>query len=205
MSNTCRNKKIIFALLYVKTDKSIIKVLNNAILFCVSLLRSSTEMVVRYSSYLAMRCVIELFENNQIQKHANLTRYITLIQGMAKLWIHLFTGMRGNEVNQLSYDCYQTVQIHEHLVHVITGYTSKLHRGGNKSTYWISFEDIQFGVRTAQSIGEIYTLPNPHYDLSNPAEYPLFPTRDSKKHRNKNNRNIKNETNFISNFEGAPT
>ncbi len=26
-----------------------------------------------------------LFENNQIQKHANLTRYMTLIQGMAKL------------------------------------------------------------------------------------------------------------------------
>lgn len=52
-------------------------------------------MVVRYSSYLAMRCIIELFENNQIQKHANLTRYITLIQRMAKLWIHLFTGMWG--------------------------------------------------------------------------------------------------------------
>ncbi|MFV1847265.1 hypothetical protein ACNJRW_13830, partial [Stenotrophomonas maltophilia] len=43
-----------------------------------------------------------LFENNQISKHANLTRYMTLIQGMAKLWIHLFTGMRDNEVNQLN-------------------------------------------------------------------------------------------------------
>ncbi len=66
-----------------------------------------------------------LFENNQIQKHANLTRYMTLIQGMAKLWIHLFTGMRDNEVNQLSYNCYQTVQSNEHLVHVLMGYTSK--------------------------------------------------------------------------------
>jgi hypothetical protein len=81
-----------------------------------------------------------LFENNQIHKHANLTRYITVIQGMAKLWIHLFTGMRDNEVNQLSYDCYQTVQSNEHLVHVIMGYTSKLHGGGNKSTYWISLK-----------------------------------------------------------------
>ena len=27
----------------------------------------------------------QLFENHQIQKHANLTRYMTLIQGMAKL------------------------------------------------------------------------------------------------------------------------
>ena len=52
---------------------------------------------------------------------------MTLIQGMAKLWIHLFTGMRDNEVNQLSSDCYQTVQSNEHLVHVIMGYTSKLH------------------------------------------------------------------------------
>ncbi len=85
----------------------------------------------------------------------NLTRYITLIQGMAKLWIHLFTGMRDNEVNQLSYDCYQTVKSNEHLVHVIMGYTSKLHGGGNKSTYWISFEDIQIGVNAAQSIGEV--------------------------------------------------
>ncbi|WP_151974769.1 hypothetical protein [Acinetobacter junii] len=146
-----------------------------------------------------------LFENNQIQKHANLTHYMTLIQGMAKLWIHLFTGMRDNEVNQLSYDCYQTIQSNEHLVHVIMGYTSKLHGGGNKSTYWITLEDIQTGVHAAQSIGEIYAIFNPHYDFSNPAEYPLFPTRYSQKHRHKNNRNIENETDFISNFEGAPT
>ena len=147
----------------------------------------------------------ELFENHQIRKHANLTRYMTLIQGMAKLWIHLFTGMRDNEVNQLSYDCYQTVQSNEHLVHVLMGYTSKLHGGGNKSTYWISFEDIQIGVNAAQSIGEIYALLNLHYDLSNPAEYPLFPTLYSQKHRNKNNQNIKNETDFVSHFSGAPT
>ena len=130
---------------------------------------------------------------------------MTLIQGMAKLWIHLFTGMRDNEVNQLSYDCYQTVQSNEHLVHVIMGYTSKLHGGGNKSTYWITFEDIQSGVCAAQSIGEIYALLNPHYDMSNPAEYPLFPTLYSQKHRYKNNRNIEHETDFISNFKGAPT
>ena len=147
----------------------------------------------------------QLFENHQIEKHANLTRYMTIIQGMAKLWIHLFTGMRDNEVNQLSYDCYQTVQSNEHRVHVLMGYTSKLHGGGNKSTYWITFEDIQFGVRAAQSIGEIYALLNPHYDLSNPAEYPLFPTLYSQKHRHKKNQNIENETDFISNFSGAPT
>ena len=140
----------------------------------------------------------KLFENNQIRKHANLTRYMTLIQGMAKLWIHLFTGMRDNEVNQLSYDCYQTVQSNEHLVHVLMGYTSKLHGGGNKSTYWITFEDIQFGVCAAKSIGEIYALLNLHYDISNISEYPLFPTRYLQ------NRNKKNKKEFISNFLGAP-
>ena len=41
--------------------------------------------------------------------------------------------------------------------------------------------------------------------MSNSAEYPLFPTLYSQKHRNKNNRNIEHETDFISNFEGAPT
>ena len=147
----------------------------------------------------------QLFENHQIKKHPNLTRYITIIQGMAKLWIHLFTGMRDNEVNQLSYDCYQTVKSNEHLVHVLMGYTSKLHGGGNKSTYWISFEDIQIGVHAAQSIGEIYALLNSHYDFSNPREYPLFPTYFSQRHRHKNNRNIEHETDFISNFKGAPT
>lgn len=160
---------------------------------------------VRFADARDLLGLTALFENNQIQKHANLTRYMTLIQGMAKLWIHLFTGMRDNEVNQLSSDCYQTVQSNEHLVHVIMGYTSKLHGGGNKSTYWITFEDIQVGVNAAQSIGEVYALLNPHYDMSNPAEYPLFPTLYSQKHRNKNNRNIEHETDFISNFEGAPT
>lgn len=146
-----------------------------------------------------------LFEKHQIQKHANLTRYITLIQGMAKLWIHLFTGMRDNEVNQLSYNCYQKVKSNEHEIHVVVGYTSKLHGGGNKSTYWISFEDIQIGVNAAQSIGEIYALLNPHYKFSNPCEYPLFPTLYSQKRRHKNNSNIENETDFVSNFLGAPT
>lgn len=146
-----------------------------------------------------------LFERNNIQKHANLTRYMTLIQGMAKLWIHLFSGMRDEEVSQLSYECYQTVQSNEHLVHVLIGYTSKLHGGGNKSTYWITFEDIKFGVNAAQSIGEIYALLNPHYDLSDPVEYPLFPTLYSQKHRHKNNQNIEHETDFVSNFLGAPT
>ena len=147
----------------------------------------------------------QLFENHQIKKHPNLTRYITIIQGMAKLWIHLFTGMRDNEVNQLSYDCYQTVKSNEHLVHVLMGYTSKLHGGGNKSTYWISFEDIQFGVHAAQSIGEIYALLNSHYDFSNSREYPLFPSFYSQRHRHKKNRNVKDEKDFISNFSGAPT
>ena len=146
-----------------------------------------------------------LFENNQIRKHANLTRYITIIQGMAKLWIHLFTGMRDNEVNQLSYNCYQTIQSNEHIVHVLIGYTSKLHGGGNKSTYWITFEDIQFGINAAQNIGEVYALLNPHYDFSKPSEYPLFPTLYSQKQRNKKNQNIENETDFVSNFSGAPT
>ncbi|MEB3767278.1 hypothetical protein [Acinetobacter sp. MD2] len=144
----------------------------------------------------------ELFENNNIHKHANLTKYMTLIQGMAKLLIHLFTGMRDNEVNQLSSDCYQTVQSNEHLVHLIIGFTSKLHGGGNKSTYWITFEDIQLGVYAAQRIGQIYALLNPHYDMSNPAEYPLFPTLYSQKIRYQN---IKSKTTFISNFTGAPT
>lgn len=146
-----------------------------------------------------------LFENHHIRKHANLTRYMTVIQGMAKLWIHLFTGMRDNEVNQLSYDCYQMVQSNEHLVHVIMGCTSKLHGGGNQSTYWISFEDIKFGVHAAQSIGEIYALLNLHYDLSNPSEFPLFPTRYLPKPRHKNNRKIEHKANFISNFKGAST
>ena len=146
-----------------------------------------------------------LFEKHQIQKHANLTSYITLIQGMAKLWIHLFTGMRDNEVNQLSYNCYQKVKSNEHEIHVLVGYTSKLHGGGNKSTYWISFEDIQIGVNAAQRIGEIYALLNPHYEFSNPYEYPLFPTLYSQKRRHKNNSNIKHETDFVSHFSGAPT
>lgn len=167
--------------------------------------RKRTQHPISFDDARDLFGLTALFERNNIQQHANLTLYMTLIQGMAKLWIHLFSGMRDEEVSQLSYDCYQTVQSHEHRVHVLMGYTSKLHGGGNKSTYWITFEDIQFGVNAAQSIGEIYALLNPHYDLSNPAEYPLFPTLRSQKYRYKNNRNIENETDFISNFSGAPT
>lgn len=60
-------------------------------------------------------------------------------------------------------------------------------------------------MNAAQSIGEIYALLNPHYDFSNPREYPLFPTRYLQKPQHKNNRNIEHVTDFISNYEGAPT
>ena len=95
--------------------------------------RKRTQHPISFMDARDLLGLTTLFENNHIQKHANLTRYITLIQGMAKLWIHLFTGMRDNEVNQLSYDCYQTFESNEHVVHVLMGYTSKLHGGGNKS------------------------------------------------------------------------
>jgi hypothetical protein len=80
-----------------------------------------------------------------------------------------------------------------------------LHGDGNKSTYWITVEDIQFGVHAVQSIGEIYALLNPHYNFSIPREYPLFPTLYSQKHRYKNNRNVKTKAALVSNFADAPT
>jgi len=98
--------------------------------------------------------------------------YLTDVREVAKYWIHLFTGMRNNEVNFLDRDCLSDLNVKGAKAKIIKGYTSKTIGSGYSTTYWVTADIVDLGINAAQSIGEIIAYKN-DYTLS-PSQYPLL-------------------------------
>lgn len=96
------------------------------------------------------------------------------MQAIAKNWIHLFTGMRANEVRTLPSDTLSSMRVGEQVVTILKGFTSKTAGENSVSTYWISSPIVERGINVAKSIGRMAALRN-GWDNSTPSEYPLFP------------------------------
>lgn len=101
-------------------------------------------------------------------------QYIRNVQHTAKYWVHLFTGMRDQEVNTLNRECLSSLNITGAHAKIIHGYTSKTIGSGATSTYWITSEIIDVGICAALTIGEIAAIQNKW--IVHPTDYPLFPT-----------------------------
>lgn len=67
---------------------------------------------------------------------------------MAKLWIIISCGIMK------SINCLMTAikRFRAMSILYMSLFYIPVHGGGNKSTYWISFEDIKFGVHAAQKV-----------------------------------------------------
>ncbi|MEQ1388823.1 hypothetical protein ABLT88_04825 [Acinetobacter radioresistens] len=153
----------------------------------------------------------QLFEKHKIKTHHHIERYLTTTQLIAKFWIHIFSGMRDNEVNHLPANCYQKVQHDDGDMHVLNGFSSKINGLNHTKTYWMTIEEILYAVEAAKTIGEIYAIQNKVYDRSDLSQYPLFTTRlnqsVSKALKNKGkliNKNERYSEDFVSPFNGAP-
>lgn len=100
--------------------------------------------------------------------------YVRDVQEVAKYWIHLFTGMRSEEVARLARGCLSTISARGTNAKILKGYTSKSVGTGASETYWISASIVDLGVNAALSIGEIASEKN--NTILDDTKYPLFPT-----------------------------
>ena len=104
----------------------------------------------------------------------NLNSYVNSISILAKHWIHVFTGMRDNEVRTLPANALTSMRVGDQVVTLLRGYTSKTAGVNNFETYWVSAPVVEKGVSAAQAIGRIAAIRHGWVD-SDLSCYPLFP------------------------------
>lgn len=117
--------------------------------------------------------LLDLADKYSLRDKKRWNQYIRDVQQAAKYWIHLFTGMRDEEVNTLNRECLSALDIKGTQAKIIHGYTTKSIGTGPTSTYWITSDIIDNGISAALTIGEIAALQN-KWSI-HPTDYPLFP------------------------------
>lgn len=115
-----------------------------------------------------------LFGEQSIFDWKILRGYLGEIQGAAKYWIHLFSGMRDNEARHLPANTYQTIGVAGADIAILRGYTSKISGQNQTETFWITTPATEKAVVAARHIGKIAALLN-DYDETDLSQYPLFP------------------------------
>lgn len=105
------------------------------------------------------------------------------IQEISRYWIHLFSGMRRNEVDTLPYGCLAEIMSHGVKTKIIRGETSKLTSQGPTLTFWVTTDIIDWGIFAAQTVGRVIAgeMGNTVHD----EDYPLFPAWQVKKNSSK--------------------
>lgn len=115
-----------------------------------------------------------LFETHHITDWNKLRLYIIDIQGFAKYWIHLFSGMRDNEARHLPANTYKTIGVAGAEIAILRGYTSKIAGQNQTETFWITTTAAEIAIVAARHIGKIAALLS-DFDESDLSQYPLFP------------------------------
>lgn len=116
----------------------------------------------------------DLCERFDIKTLTGLTAYLNSVSLLAKHWIHIFTGMRDNEVRTLPADTLTSMRVGDQLVTLLKGFTSKTSGVNNFATYWVSIFIVEKAIIAAKAIGRIAAIRN-GWDDSDLSCYPLFP------------------------------
>jgi len=109
------------------------------------------------------------FETHQITSLQNLGRYINEVQSVCKNIIHIYSGMRNNEILSLKYNCLQREKTKSGRVIRLLGNTTKL-VGVRKPVHWITSKEVETPVAVLRSIVRI-VADYQDFDLEN---CPLF-------------------------------
>lgn len=116
----------------------------------------------------------DLCERFGIKGLASLLAYLNSVSVLAKHWIHIFTGMRDNEVRTLPANTLGSMRVGDQLVTLLRGFTSKTAGRNNFETYWVSVPAVEKAISAARVIGRIAAIKN-GWDDSDLSCYPLFP------------------------------
>lgn len=92
--------------------------------------------------------------NNRISNLHDVSRHLRKVQYTCKLLIHIYTGMRDNEVSSLKYDCLRTEISAERRVFRIVGETTKL-IGLRKAERWVTSREIEPAINVLKQISKI--------------------------------------------------
>lgn len=97
------------------------------------------------SSYVSRKGIHDLHD---------ISRHLRTIQYTCKLLIHIYTGMRDNEVSSLKYDCFHKETSINGRVYRIVGETTKL-VGVRKAARWITSQEIEPAINVVKQISKI--------------------------------------------------
>lgn len=144
-------------------------------------LANANKMSASFGPELIRRHSVEgiLIEYGCDLSSRGLTAMLVHIQRLAKLQIHVFSGMRDREAQYLPYHCMDLQRAgHGRRTAWIRGVTTKLSGGRAKRTGWVTTEDQGFrAIRFAQKVaGLIYEIlgVSPSAKESDKNEFPLF-------------------------------
>lgn len=95
------------------------------------------------------------FEENSIyQSIQGLSFVFSRIQLLLKLQVHIYTGMRDSEVDNIPYDCLEKKVFNGVSHYLINGFTTKLNNGIRKKVSWVTSEEGYNAIKNAQKIAD---------------------------------------------------
>lgn len=116
----------------------------------------------------------KLCDRFHVKGLASLLAYLNSVSVLSKHWIHIFTGMRDNEVRTLPANTLGSMRVGDQLITLLRGFTSKTAGRNNFETYWITVPAVEKSISAARAIGRIAAIRN-GWDDSDLSCYPLFP------------------------------
>lgn len=100
------------------------------------------------------------FIKHKINNLDGLCHHLMITQFRSKSLIHVYSGMRDEEVLSMRYNCVETVKVKKNDVVTLLGVTTKLEKGEEKNTYWISCAEVLPGIEAAKTICRIVSKAN---------------------------------------------
>jgi hypothetical protein len=92
------------------------------------------------------------FDKNTVKSLSNFCHHLMLIQFQCKSLIHIYSGMRDEEVLSMKFGCLETVKVKANDVIRLIGVTTKLEKGEERLTYWITCAEVIPAIEAAQAI-----------------------------------------------------
>ena len=109
-----------------------------------------------FLKFLKENSLEEYFHKNNLYLNIQgLSSLISSVQVLTKLQIHIFTGMRDAEVDNLPYNCLNKVVANGVSHYLINGYTTKFNHGLRKEARWVTSNEGFKAIEIAKKIADV--------------------------------------------------
>lgn len=105
-----------------------------------------------FKSAACIHGVESYFSRHGIKSLSGLCHHLLVTQFRCKTLVHMYSGMRDEEVLSTKYDCVQTVTVKRLQVLRLIGVTTKLEKGEERTTNWITCPEVLPAIKAARCI-----------------------------------------------------